>query len=391
MTHAISYWDLEFDRVPVDAVSSAGTPYVKHVKVGMPRIPQNVLNSVFYLYQTKEDAEAGRNPGGTGFIVRHDGMGGDMGGGYGTLYGVTNWHVACRGSSVIRMNTKDGGTESLDFNPDEWFFLPGKYDVAVVPLALDKIDAQSCVSTQMFAGQQIIPNVSHPRDVSVGDDTFMIGLFVDHGGEGVNVPSARFGNVSMLPNEKATIEQPNGYRGVSYVVDMHSQTGFSGSPVYVYRTLGSDLTRQHEGHAVDIQIDRMQTYGSAREGALQGRAKLRSDTMFKLLGIHWGQFPEKWELNDKRQLEESQKNHLILEGKYVEGMSGMTCVIPAWQIYEVLNMPELKKLRAANRVKSQASVLKPKAEAVNEAEDNPNAREDFSAMLDAAARKKDGS
>ena len=135
----------------------------------------------------------------------------------------------------------------------------------------------------------------------------------------------------------------------------------------------------------------MQTYGSAREGALQGRAKLRSDTMFKLLGIHWGQFPEKWELNDKRQLEESQKNHLILEGKYVEGMSGMTCVIPAWQIYEVLNMPELKKLRAANRVKSQASVLKPKAEAVNEAEDNPNAREDFSAMLDAAARKKDGS
>src|SRR5258707_1186988 len=66
----------------------------------------------------------------------------------------------------------------------------------------------------------------------VGDDTFMIGLFLDHAGVTTNVPSARFGNISMLPNPRATIRQSTGYDGVSYVVDMHSRTGFSGSPVF---------------------------------------------------------------------------------------------------------------------------------------------------------------
>jgi hypothetical protein len=51
-----------------------------------------------------------------------------------------------------------------------------------------------------------------------------------------------------------------------------------------------------------------------------------------------------WELRDKSSLEES-RNDLITEGGYVEGMSGMTCVVPAWQLLEVLDMPELKKLR----------------------------------------------
>ena len=39
----------------------------------MPYIPQNVINGVFYLYRDDADARAGRNPGGTGFIVRFDG------------------------------------------------------------------------------------------------------------------------------------------------------------------------------------------------------------------------------------------------------------------------------------------------------------------------------
>ena len=34
----------------------------------MPKIPPQVLNAVFYLYRTADDAKAGRDPGGTGFI-----------------------------------------------------------------------------------------------------------------------------------------------------------------------------------------------------------------------------------------------------------------------------------------------------------------------------------
>jgi hypothetical protein len=61
----------------------------------------------------------------------------------------------------------------------------------------------------------------------------------------------------------------------------------------------------------------------------------------KLLGIHWGQFPEIWQLS-AGQIEEAS---LITDGKYVKGMSGMTCVCPSSAIWEVLNLPELPKMR----------------------------------------------
>ena len=155
--------------------------------------------------------------------------------------------MACDGFPVVRLNTLDGGVDVVDLNPDQWDFLPGKYDVAVVELPIeDKIHKASAIPTYMFshkrpplddAAQSIWRN-----HIGVGDDVFMLGLFVDHDGVATNVPSARFGNVSMMPNESALIEQPTGYKGISYVVDMHSRTGFSGSPVFVYRTFGSNLS-----------------------------------------------------------------------------------------------------------------------------------------------------
>src|ERR1700761_3758267 len=96
--HAISYWDLEFQSVPVPFRSSAGTPQVRCVKTGMPRIPQNVLKGVFYLYENADDARAGVSPGGTGFIVRYDGLAPNLEQLYAQhfFYAVTNWHVACQ-------------------------------------------------------------------------------------------------------------------------------------------------------------------------------------------------------------------------------------------------------------------------------------------------------
>jgi hypothetical protein len=311
----------------------------------MPRIPKNVINGVFYLYWSREDALAGRNPGGTGFIMHYQGTPAQKAPGT-HIYGVTNWHVACRGCSTIRLNTKDGGTDVIELDPSDWHFMPGKYDVAVVPLSLDeKVHDVSSISSHQFAKA---PERNAGYGIGVGDDVFMIGLFVDHGGVTTNVPSARFGNVSMLPNAKATIKQPTEHNGESFVVDMHSRTGFSGSPVYAYRTFGSDFSDTRGVRFDDLHIDQLQSMSllGNRRNPLGGRLTgyIHAQQMFQLLGIHWGQFPEKWELRDKSTLGESRKD-LIVEGGYVEGMSGMTCVIPAWNIIEVLNMPELTKLR----------------------------------------------
>jgi hypothetical protein len=381
MFHEISYWDLDFDRVAVPFYDTAGVPQTKWVKTGMPRIPQNVINGVFYLYATVEDAKAGRNPGGTGFIVRFDTTYPEM---YGKhfFYGVTNWHVACRGHSVIRLNNLDGTTAIIDFGPDQWFFMPGKYDVAVVELTIDeKVHAVSSISTREFAAEP--EQDAHNPSIALGDDVFMIGLFFDNDGAEINIPSARFGNIGMLPNAKALLEQPTGYKGVSYVVDMHSRTGFSGSPVYVYRTFGSDLMNLW-GHEFEIDGTSVREFGNRVSG------RLRTRNLFKLLGIHWGQFREKWPFETEKPTMQESQAKLIVEGRYVTGWSGMTCVIPAWQIYEVLNMPELKKQRGPAATFPEPSFSKPAPESAAPADDdtNPNHLSDFNRLVDVAARKK---
>jgi len=334
----------------------------------MPRIPEKVVRSVFYLYESEEDARAGINPGGTGFIV-------DTGINYDPstkgfslphFYGVTNWHVACDGFPVIRLNTVDGGIDVLDFNPDQWEFLPGKYDVAVIPLSsLDRTHDVNSISTGLFAPKDYNPYY-------IGDDVFMVGLFVDHAGETTNLPSARFGNISMLPNSRATIRQPTGYDGISYIVDMHSRTGFSGSPVFAYRTFGSDLT-EGSGHRFEhIEIENW-------DSDVNRSGRLKANTLFHFLGIHWAQFPEEWEINRRQTAgtnEQAKRKGLLLDGDVVEGLSGMTCVLPAWQILEVLNMPKLTDQREKeNRELAINNVSNPKSPDVHSADTPPARRE----------------
>lgn len=385
MIYSLTWHDLEFERTfPYRFYSTRGVPQTYQAPVGMPRIPQNIFNGVFYLYRTPEEAKAGLNAGGTGFVVQYTGVGV-----FSThYYGVTNHHVACRdGFSVIRINTKDGGTDIIDLGPDQWEFLPGKYDVAAVPLTLDSnLHEIAAVGTHMFEEPDSEIRSMVASEIGVGEDVFMVGLFVDHDGVTVNVPSARFGNISMMPNPLATIEQSTGYKGISFVVDMHSRTGFSGSPVYVYRTFGSDLTDRLSGaeHEFESLVIR-------DGGPLGSSGRLRSKSYFRLLGIHWGQFPERWELSEVSNIVESRRSGLITDGRYVEGMSGMTCVIPAWQILEVLDMPKFKGPRDKAIAEAEhpmgAAFKKPKAESSPVHDDeNPKAREDFNSLLSKAAK-----
>ena len=361
MFHDICFSDLEFERIPAVFCSTRGVRQFRSLQVGMPRIPQPVINSVFYLYGSRADAQSGLNPGGTGFIVQYRGTAQkEVKGAH--FYGVTNWHVALRdGFSTIRLNTVDGGIDVIELDPSEWHFLPRKYDLAVVPLSLDRdIHQVSSVSSLSFAEppeKRLAWNV--PPQIGVGDDVFMVGLFVDHVGVTTNVPSARFGNVSMLANPNATMKQPTGYTGESYVVDMHSRTGFSGSPVYAYRTFGSDLTDNRGTRFDQLSIDRLGDVISqaSQRGTIPSKFSgyIRAPQMLTLLGVLWGQFPERWELREKSPLDQGRKD-LITEGAYVQGMSGMTCVIPAWQILELLEIPELEKLRQPEIARYQSMV-----------------------------------
>src|SRR4051812_2329953 len=112
---ALRFSDLEFARMPVRCYSSRGTPFTRWEPLGVPRIPPRVLDCVCYLYDSEEDARAGLNFGGTGFLV---GAPSATVPNAHYLYVVTNWHVACRGTSVVRINTTDGGTDIFPYGPE---------------------------------------------------------------------------------------------------------------------------------------------------------------------------------------------------------------------------------------------------------------------------------
>ena len=219
----------------------------------------------------------------------------------------------------------------------------------------------------MFLTKEI--NAKEKDSVDVGDDVFMVGRFIDYDGIELNKPAVRFGNISIM---YAPVKQPTGYMGESIVIDMHSRTGFSGSPVFVYRTSGS-----HFGEVPDGNID---------------NAEMWVGHMMYFLGLHWGQFPEQWELGDKKTPEEAKRgSSLITEGKYVKGMSGMTCVLPPDAILEALDMAELKKQLAEREkvILRQEGKGAPIAESSPPATDeNPTHREDFKRLVDVAARKR---
>jgi hypothetical protein len=285
----------------------------------MPQIAPAFLDTVIYLYRSKAEAEEGKDFGGTGFLTSlPDETYPDR---LTYFYAVTNQHVACTGGySIIRLNTKDGAVDILEFGPEEWLFLP-EYDIAIIPLPFDPgAHRVAMLSTQNFVTRDMF---APGGPLGVGSDVFMIGRFIDHDGGQTNRPAARFGHVSVLP---APIIQPNKVKADSFCIDMHSRTGHSGSPVFIYRTPQSEI-----GFRL-----------TSEPGNYLG-----------LLGIHWGQFPELWEIGENKQKTaqatlQGQAENLILEGQYVKGLSGMACVLPAWAILEVLKMPKITRLRREN-------------------------------------------
>jgi hypothetical protein len=106
----------------------------------------------------------------------------------------------------------------------------------------------------------------------------------------------------------------------SYCIDMHSRGGFSGSPVFAYCTAGGDLGI----HPNVLGI---------------------TQTFLVLLGISWGQFPEFWQITPEGGVapHASQVEGYLIPGKYVKGLSGVTCVTPAWAILELIQHEKIQE------------------------------------------------
>jgi len=397
--------------------SRAGQRHLRWMPLGMPRLNPRFPNAAFFLYGRDSKTGEIAGPEGTGvFVILKRKRPIQY---YTHIYAVTCHHLAPRGQSIIRINTKDGKSRFIEFEPHEWEFLPNGDDIAAIDVT-DHINIDTddffCVPDRLFVSKEFATEV----ELGVGEDGFMLGLFANQAGDRRNLIAARFGNLSLLASDEAPIEQPNGQMRPSHIFDMRSRSGFSGSPVFVYRTPSADLRTATERGDYERIMRRRRNAPMQNILAIGApvdpqdeeevqEAEIRANTFVSLLGIHLGQYLDRIEI--KKQKLQPEGNDIIREGDVLKIPGGMTIVAPAWEIMNLLNLPtfaeqrekrEMRKLQEAHdkyappepealrpgEVSADASESAEHRSAQGEKGETPLHREDFTSLLNAAAKTR---
>lgn len=321
----------------------------------MQRIRDVFLNCVFYVYSSSQDAESGVHAGGSGFLA-HAPL--EENPERCIIYAVTNSHVIkkCGDRPSITVNTVDGKREVFETANLDWEFLPN-HDVAIVPVNLDSATHKiSHIPIENF----ITPELIEKQEIGPGDETFMIGRFINHEGKEKNLPAARFGNISMMPYEPIIDEYGVGQE--SFLVECRSIPGYSGSPVFLN---------------IDFAIPRP-SEAKAGKSFFPGRGIQQ-----RLLGIDWAHInnydPVFEKTNDVPPLV---KTNLVTQSN-----TSMAAVVPAWRIGELLNLPKFKEMRT--EIDKNLTARKAELAASSDSADNtqPFTKSDFEQALRKASRR----
>jgi hypothetical protein len=180
-------------------------------------------------------------------------------------------------------------------------------DLAVIPFLPSRglnLDVRS-VATDIFL---TVEDVAKHR-IGAGDEVFMTGLFTKVKGQSKNLPIVRMGSVALIPDERV----PFGDNLIdAYLVETRSIGGLSGSPAFVSETVQMAYPSR-AGKPYPEEADIYFVPGK---------------TFFMGLVIgHWDVPP----------------NLSLLEQEKVN--MGISVVVPAWKIKELLYLPEHVQMR----------------------------------------------
>lgn len=297
----------------------------------MPRIADSFIDNAVYIYSSREDVESGKGIGGSGFLVHVPFLKTEN---MQQTYVVTNRHVVYQTSTpVIRINRIDGSVLGLETNQQDWTVHPDGDDVAVIPIPSDPTNVRRMtVGPDRFVTKQLIED----EDIGIGDDTVMIGRFIGHDGRQKNTPAVRFGNIAMMPYEK--IKTTTGSEQESFLVELRSMPGYSGSAVYIYSAnTMQDMSAKRKGESMAPLSD-FNLFGPDAQKHIHLMDLKTTPKGPYLLGIDW------CHLNNEARVRDM-ADQLHKEGLFVRENTGMAGVVPAWKIAEILESEPLAQAR----------------------------------------------
>ena len=293
--------------------------YLHHiVERQVPRIPDNLLDCVIYLYPSEAAAQDGERFGGSGFLVGVHIPFEQPPKGF-LICVVTNKHVIDGGSMVVRINTHDGLHDVIALDGQRWFLHPKGDDIAVCPIGLNHTHHKfRFITYNQFATREILEMF----DVGLGDEVFVAGRFIGRDGRQKNTPTVRFGNIAQMPGEPIISE---GHAQESYLVEARSLPGYSGAPVFLH------FIPEHP------EIEWPEGVPNKPQKSNRPKIGFRIDPF--LLGIDWCHLLDR----------EKPRNDFDDEPQRVEwhvrSNTGMMGVIPIWRLWDVIDGPEMKPLR----------------------------------------------
>jgi hypothetical protein len=278
----------------------------------VPYVPRQFLEISIFLYPSVEDAKNRVRWGGSGFLL---GVLSEANPSAVHLYAVTNHHVAL-GAPVVRLMNENGNAEIHDGVASDWIEHPDGDDLAIRPLGA--VAERSYTFIGVLPDSLLAQSDLTEYGVGPGDECLMMGRYINHAGTQFDRSAIRFGNLAMLP--EPIWQKDRSFDQESFLVDMRSVSGFSGSPVFVY----------YEQSGPREPIPKSST---PNLGALFGKpwSGLLGKTW--LLGVNWGNLPV-WE--------EMKDTHGVSLGR-VRINSSMACVVPAWKLVELLEVDEVVK------------------------------------------------
>ena len=287
---------------------------------------------------------------GTGFLVSHEDY----------TYLVTAKHVAKQVESApayVCLNDLKGAAADILEERLQWVHHPNDLvDVSATPIILsEEVDFWRFPSTHFATDEKIAE-----KNLGPGDLANIIGLFRVVPGKERNMPIVHTGHVAMLPEESIPVRDMGEVE--AYLVETKSPLdGLSGSPVFARKTVA--VLKDPEA----ISGIEPKAYGAPW-----------------LLGVwqsDW-EFPAETVLGPRKE---------VLAGALVP--LGMGVVVPANRILEILNDSRLAEKRQSARNQqierngaTMRSTTPPKKP--NIVPDNPTHQEDFTRLLDEAAKEK---